>query len=380
MLKASNTNEVAAKTAREKVIPGFKLKDVGGPVSLAAKKAQASQSKAAASEPLKPSAVLAKAFSAPKKIAKPAKRPKPKQNQMVSPAMPTEKIKSVMAAAQAAAAAYAPAEPEVAKPQSNFDLLHLLTLTVAVVLAGIAAYFSVSGMTRIFPGAEIPVIIMASTMEAGKLAGAAWLSRNWLVMGIGLRLVLCTLVVILALINAVGVFGQLSAAHLNPHVTAVTINEMEAANQVAKIDAQQRLLADLNRRISQIDSAIEEATKRGRSTSAMELAKDQRRNRAELVEQRAKEEETLIALRTAQARITAEQQKAAADVGVLEYAATLFGIDREQMIQLLILAMVLSCDPLSITLVIATAGRKPTKMAAPDRPRMRELPAPVLSS
>ena len=381
MLKASNSNEVAAKTAKEKVIPGFKLKDVGGPVPLAAKKAQAPQSKVPASAPLKPSAVLAKAFIAPKKVAKPAKRPKPKQTQMVSPAMPTEKIKSVMAAAQAAAAAYAPAaELEPAKPQSNFDLLHLLTLTVAVVLAGIAAYFSVSGMTRIFPGAEIPVIIMASTMEAGKLAGAAWLSRNWTVMGFGLRSVLCALVVILALINAVGVFGQLSAAHLNPHVTAVTINEMEAANQVAKIDAQQRLLADLNRRISQIDSAIEEATKRGRSTSAMELARDQRRNRAELVEQRAKEEETLIELRTAQARITAEQQKAAADVGVLEYAATLFGIDREQMIQLLILAMVLSCDPLSITLVIATASRKPTKVAAPDRPRMRELPAPALPS
>jgi hypothetical protein len=112
----------------------------------------------------------------------------------------------------------------------------------------------------------------------------------------------------------------------------------------------------------------------------MELARDQRRNRDVLVEQRAKEEETLIALRTAQARITADQQKAAADVGVLEYAATLFGIDREQMIQLLILAMVLSCDPLSITLVIATASRKPVKVATPDRPRMRELPAPAIPS
>jgi hypothetical protein len=377
MLKASNSNEVAGKTAKEKVIPGFKLKDVGGSAPPAAKKAPAPSNKGSAPAPLKPSAMFASI--APKKIAKPAKRPKPKQTQMVSPAMPTEKIKSVMAAAQAAAAAITPAETEpVAKPQSKFDLLHVMTLTVAVVLATIAAYFSVSGMTRIFPGAEIPVIIMASTMEAGKLAGAAWLSRNWLVMGIGLRLVLCTLVVILACINAVGVFGQLSAAHLNPHVAAVTINEMEAANQVAKIDAQQRLLADLNRRIAQIDSAIEEATKRGRSTSAMELAKDQRRNRAELVEQRGKEEQTLIELRTAQARITAEQQKAAADVGVLEYAATLFGIDREQMIQLLILAMVLSCDPLSITLVIATAGRKQTKVAIPDRARPREQNVPAL--
>jgi hypothetical protein len=254
------------------------------------------------------------------------------------------------------------AQPET-KPLLGFDLLHVITITIAVVLAVIAAYFSVSGMTRIFPGAEFAVIVMAATMEAGKLAGAAWLSRNWSVMALSVRTVLSALLLILAWINAVGVFGQLSAAHLNPHVTAVTANETEAANQGAKIEAQQRLLADLTRRISQIDSAIEEATKRGRSTSAMDMAKDQRRNRAELVQQRAKEEDTLIELRTAQARTTGEQQKAAADVGVLEYAATLLGIDREQMIQLLILAMVMSCDPLSITLVIATASRKQPKTA-----------------
>jgi hypothetical protein len=244
------------------------------------------------------------------------------------------------------------------KPRRRFDPLHFSTIMVAVVLAGIAAYFSVSGMTRIFPGAEIPVIIMASTMEAGKLAGAAWLSRNWLGMPFVLRMVLAGLVVILACINAVGVFGQLSAAHLNPSVSAVNATETEAASQSAKIEAQQRVVADLNRRIAQIDSAIEEATKRGHSVSAMEMARDQRRNRADLVQQRAKEDETLVEMRTVQARITGERRKVAADVGVLEYAATLFGVDREQMIQLLILGMVLSCDPLSITLIVATAHRQ----------------------
>jgi len=128
--------------------------------------------------------------------------------------------------APAVQATAAPAKRE--RPRRSFDFLHFVTIIVAVVLAVIAAYFSVSGMTRIFPGAEMAVIVMAATMEAGKLSGAAWLSRNWSVMGLGLRLVLCTLVVILACINAVGVFGQLSAAHLNPHVAAVTINVQRA--------------------------------------------------------------------------------------------------------------------------------------------------------
>jgi hypothetical protein len=241
---------------------------------------------------------------------------------------------------------------------AQLDALHVLTLSVAIVLATIAAFFSVSGMSKIFPGSVAAVIVMSSTMEGGKLIGAAWLSRYWKEMSWFLRMVLTGLVIILATINAVGVFGQLSAAHLSPHVTAVTTNETEAAQAGARVDAENSLIGDLSRRINQIDSAIDAATKHGRSTSAMDLSREQRKNRAELVQQRTTAETTLVELKTEQARITGEQQKAQADIGILEYAATLFGIDRERMIQLLIFAMVLSCDPLSITLVVAAASRR----------------------
>jgi hypothetical protein len=174
-----------------------------------------------------------------------------------------------------------------------------------------------------------------------------------------LRMILTGLVTILATINAVGVFGQLSAAHLNPHVYAITATETQAVQADARIEAQNNLIDDLSRRINQIDAAIDAATKHGHSVYAMDLSRDQRKNRADLVQQRTAAEATLIELKTEQARITGEQQKANADIGILEYAATLFGVDRERMIQLLIFGMVLSCDPLSITLVVATASRKP---------------------
>jgi hypothetical protein len=249
----------------------------------------------------------------------------------------------------------------VQAPQSKFDFLHALTLTVALVLAGVAAYFSVTGMARIFPGANEAIIAMAAVMEGGKLTGAAWLSRNWRSMGWFLRSALTLLVVVLAMINAVGVFGQLSAAHLGPHITAIAANQEEAAASNAKIDAQTLLIGDLNRRIAQIDAAIEEATKRGRSVSAMDLSRDQRKYRETLVNERSTAETALIELKATQARIAGEQQKVSADIGVLEYAAALLGVDRERMMQILILAMVLSCDPLSITLVIATASRRQSK-------------------
>jgi hypothetical protein len=202
---------------------------------------------------------------------------------------------------------------------------------------------------------------MAAVMEGGKLTGAAWLSRNWRAMGWFLRSTLTLLVIILAMINAVGVFGQLSAAHLGPHITAIAANEEEAAASNAKIDAETVLIADLSRRIAQIDTAIEEATKRGRTVSAMDLSRDQRKYRDTLVTERSAAETGLVEMKATQARIVGEQQKASADIGVLEYAAALLGVDRERMMQILILAMVLSCDPLSITLVIATASRRQSK-------------------
>jgi hypothetical protein len=52
-------------------------------------------------------------------------------------------------------------------------------LVVAIGLASVAAYFSVTGMTRIFDGASIAIIAMASMMEGGKLIGAVWVCRHW---------------------------------------------------------------------------------------------------------------------------------------------------------------------------------------------------------
>jgi hypothetical protein len=237
-----------------------------------------------------------------------------------------------------------------------FDLLSALVLLAAIGLAGIAAYFSVSGMTRIFPGASIAIVVMATMMEGGKLTGTAWLSRNWRAMNWLLRLILVALLMILAIINAVGVFGQLSAAHLDPHVEKLVTISTKTAESDAKIAAQEQLIADDDRQIVQIDTAIEEAEKRGRSASAMEFARDQRQRRETLTGDRASRQLVLIGLKTARAEIVGEQRKASADIGVLEYAASLFSVDRERAIQWLILAMVLTCDPLSLALVVASGA------------------------
>lgn len=242
--------------------------------------------------------------------------------------------------------------------QPKFDWLQFWAVTIAVLLAMVSAYFSVSGMTRIFQGAEAAVVIMTTTMEAGKLAGAAWLSRYWNTTSASIRLVLTALLLILAVINAAGVYGQLSAAHLDPHVEAATSSDTRAVEAKARLAVQQGMLVDIKRRIELIDASVQAAVTRGRAASAVDLASTQSKERAVLVIQRMNVENEMVPLQIEASKAAGAQAKAAADAGIMEYAAQFLNIDRERMIQFLILAMVLTCDPLSITLVMATASRK----------------------
>jgi hypothetical protein len=250
------------------------------------------------------------------------------------------------------------------------SVLRLLTFTAAIALACVSAFFSITGMVILFPGAVTPVVAMAATMEAGKLIGAAWLAHCWHATGILLRATLTALVALLAAINAVGVYGRLTAAHLTLHMAAMAATEQQASTVGARIEEQAHVVADLQRRIDQIDTAIEQAGKRGRGRSAMVLADEQHRNREVLVAQRQHEGDTLVDLKAEWAQVEAEARKAEADIGPLQYAATLLGLDREQALRLLILAMVLCCDPMAIALVIAASSRqrgKPVEHAAQER-------------
>jgi hypothetical protein len=219
---------------------------------------------------------------------------------------------------------------------------------------------------------------MASVMESGKLIGAAWLSRNWRATNWFLCTIRAALLTILALINAVGVFGQLSAAHLDPYVERLAISSTKVVESDAKIAAQEQLIADDDRQIAQIDAAIEGAEQRGRSTSAMDLARDQRQRREALAAERSSRQLVLVGLKTERSEVVGEQRKASADIGVLEYAASLFSIDRERAIQWLILAMVLTCDPLSLALVVATGTHDRRSFERNRRGSRRAAPSPQI--
>lgn len=224
-------------------------------------------------------------------------------------------------------------------------------------LATVAAYFSVSGMTEIFPGASGAVIALACTMEASKLVTAGWLARHWRSTGVGLRAVLITLVTGLAVINAAGVYGRLVEAHVGVTVAASSSIEERLGALDARLDAQARTVAEFDQRLGEIDAAIGKLTETGRASAALNAMASQRKAREALMADRSREGALLAGLRSDRAKLDAERQRIDAARGPIVYLAAMLGVPVELAIRWLILLMVLTCDPTAIALTVAASRR-----------------------
>lgn len=285
-------------------------------------------------------------------VAAPVSTPEPPPAPEPAPIVPRPPLSVIRTAAF-------PVPPAPLPPRGS-GFVNVLAYAVAVALAGIAAYFSISGMIVLFPGAPDAIVTMGVVMEAAKLVTVAFLAHQWRTLARLSRLVLVLLVTGLAAINAAGVYSQLVAAHFGDRVTATSAVETEAAALAAKTEVQAQTVADLDRRVAQIDGVIAEMVKRGRTSSALDALATQRKQREALVGQRRHEAETLVALKSEAGAVAARTRRIEVEAAPIMYVAQLMGGTTEQAIRFLILLMVLTCDPLALALT-----------AAASRPRWR---------
>ena len=253
----------------------------------------------------------------------------------------------------------APTVPEaVAATPERARTSRAFALVAALALATVAAYFSVAGMAEIFPGAPVAVMVLAATMEAGKLVIAGWLAAHWRRTNWKMRAVMVALVAGLALINAAGVFGKLVEAHVSVAATSRSgvTERLEALD--ARVTAQTAAVADLNSRVAQIDRAVDESTRLGRVTRAINIATQQRVTRDGLDTQRQAATATLVGLQAQRAALAGERSRIEASAGPIQYLAMMVGAAPEVAVRWLILLMVLCCDPAAIALTVAAAGSR----------------------
>ncbi len=242
----------------------------------------------------------------------------------------------------------------VARHGRLFDTSAVL---IAFALSGVAAYFSVTGMVVLFPGASLAVVVMGTVMEGAKFIGAGWLAARWRWTPGIWRLALVGLLFGVEVINAAGVYSQLVAAHVGESASRAAAFAASDADAAGRIDLAQSRVADLDRRIGQIDSAVDATTRRGRGNSAMSLAADQRRNRSSLFAERDQAARELAGLRTGRTSDAARQRAAEADQAPIRYVSELLGWtdDPEAVVRRLVALLVICFDPLAIALVAATS-------------------------
>ena len=98
--------------------------------------------------------------------------------------------------------------------------------TSALSVSASAAFYSVSGLSKLFAGASLEVIIMAGSLEVAKLVIASLLYQYRKTIPRLLKYYLTGAAVVLVLITSMGIYGFLSAAY------------QETANKAGNIDAQ----------------------------------------------------------------------------------------------------------------------------------------------
>ena len=84
-----------------------------------------------------------------------------------------------------------------------------MVIATSFLIAGCAAYFSVYGIGLLFSGATIAAMIMAGSLELGKLVTTSWLFRYWNKVNFLMKTYMIIAVFALMAITSLGVFGFL---------------------------------------------------------------------------------------------------------------------------------------------------------------------------
>ena len=109
-------------------------------------------------------------------------------------------------------------------------LLGILVLLSALSISAVAIYYSIAGLVAIFAAAAVPIMIMGTALEIGKLVTAVWLHRYWSRAKWWLKTYLAVAVAVLMFITSMGIFGYLSKAHIEQ--TSASLETTEKITQL----------------------------------------------------------------------------------------------------------------------------------------------------
>jgi hypothetical protein len=243
----------------------------------------------------------------------------------------------------------------------------------ALSVSASAAFYSVSGLSKLFAGASLEVIIMAGSLEFAKLVTASLLYQYWDTLNKTLRTYLSISTIVLVLITSMGIYGFLSAAYQETYSKLSTIENQKGFIQ-KKINFYQNDVNRYDEEIERISSNISTLSNAKASTiqvrdtsvsggfrqtiSTTELRMAQSRINIEEENRKLAQSKRSIAsdsLQKFQLQVLDldNNNEVAGELGPLQYLSNLTGTSMDKIINWLLLIIIFVFDPLAISLVVA---------------------------
>ncbi len=235
--------------------------------------------------------------------------------------------------------------------------LSLLTFVTSLAIAGVAAWYSIIGLTTIFSAAVVPIIIMGVVLEIGKLVAASWVYTHWRETGILLRTYLVSAIIILMIITSMGIYGFLSKSHID-----AGINTSEISVKIERIDnrikSEQRQIDRAEKNILEMDTTLDKTDYGFFDDSRLEERKKQSVEREQLNNIITKSENSIDKLLDKKSEYELEVKNFEVEVGPIKYIAALIYGDEaknylDNTVRYVILLLIFVFDPLAVLLLIS---------------------------
>lgn len=247
----------------------------------------------------------------------------------------------------------------------RFDILLGI---VALVIALVAAFFSVYGIATLFAGAFLSISIMASVLEIGKLVAVTYLYRYWTQTKRWLSAYLSIALVILMVITSAGIFGYLSAAYQKSSTAykgqqeQIVLIEKTKVYAQNKIDQAQNRISILNEMRKSQESRMSEALTNSlisRNAIALRQLQDQTGEMIKTTESDTKAEQSKIEAAIKEIQDTETKVNELKyndknkDIRTFEFVAKLFNTSLDNVAKWFIFLLIVVFDPLAIALILA---------------------------
>jgi len=211
----------------------------------------------------------------------------------------------------------------------------------ALLVAGSAAFYSVFGLSKLFSGAAIAVVIMAGSLEFAKLVTASFLYRYWDEINQWMKTYLIVGVVTLVVITSAGIFGFLS----NAYQGATASFEKESTALLYKQDRLDQLVEDKKFLKEELEAAVAELPDNYRTAK--------RKLREEYQPKINQINEDMMNLKQEVGDLKIALVETGVDVGPAIFLARVFDTDVDSVVKYFIFMLIAVFDPLAVVLVIS---------------------------